>query len=183
MKKENLVVLKGSIIRGIWKSKTETEFSPNKHYRCIELLEGGYSEFLINGVVMSRETFEYNFEYLFDRMIKEFKTIGLVSPNGHKISKSAFNEHIDVHQYGKGQNKLFIGFVGNKVNGMYAFQPLCKGDTKVRFLKQIYQMYCDVLKGDMTNFDDEMIQRGNSGIPLSFRDIYFKKEISLEILG
>jgi len=28
----------------------------------------------------------------------------------------------------------------------------------------------------MTDIDEEMIQRGNSGVPLSFGDIYFKKE-------
>ena len=39
-----------------------------------------------------------------------------------------------------------------------------------------YEMYKDTVNGDMTHFDDEMLQRGNSGIPLCFGDIYFRKE-------
>ena len=37
---------------------TQTKFEPNKHYRCIEMKEGDYSEFLVYGVVFSKEAFE-----------------------------------------------------------------------------------------------------------------------------
>jgi hypothetical protein len=172
--KNNLVVLKSKTTTLISEG-TQTKFEPNKHYRCIELSEGDYSEFLVYGVVFSKEAFENLFVYLHDVIIDQWSKNGLF-PNNKQLSKKAFSEVLDIHTYGRGKGKLFIGFVGNKMDGLFAFQPLFKGDTKAKFLAYAYEMYKDTLNGDMTHVDDEMLQRGNSGIPLSFGDIYFKKE-------
>ena len=153
---------------------TQTTFVPNKHYRCIEMSEGDYSEFLVYGVVFSKEVFESLFVYTHDIIIEQWLENGLLVDN-KPLSKKAFVERLDVHQYGRGKGKLFIGFVGNKMDGLFAFQPLCSGDTKARFISQAYNMYKDTVNGNMVHIDDEMLQRGNSGIPLSFGDIYFRE--------
>jgi len=152
---------------------TQTTFIPNKHYRCIEMKEGDYSEFLVYGVVFSKEAFESLFVYTHDIIIEQWLENGLLIDN-KPLSKKAFIEVLDIHQYGKGKNKQWIGFVGNKIDGLFAFQCLCKGDTKARFISQAYQMYKDTLEGNMEHIDSELLQRGNSGVPLTFGDIYFR---------
>jgi hypothetical protein len=174
MDAKSLVTLKSRKISLVDES-SQTKFIPNEHYRCMES-EGGY---IVYGVFFDKGTFDNMFEFLHDRMLSEWSENGLL-PNMKPLSKSKFIEVVDVHQYGKGKNKLWIGLVGTKMSGLWAFQCLCKGDTKVRFLSQAYEMYQTALNGDMEDIDDELLQRGNSGIPISFGDIYFKKEWSSE---
>ena len=103
MTKENLVVLKGQsnfVIR-----ETQTTFEANKHYRCIEF-EG---EFLVYGVKMNRTLLNEMFETLHDRIMNDMSKEGVgLLPMMKPLSKKAFIETMDLHQYGKGKNKLFI---------------------------------------------------------------------------
>lgn len=173
MKRENLVVLKGQsnfIIR-----ETLTTFEANKHYRCIEMKEGNVVEYLVYGVKFAPELFNEMFEFVYDRILREFNELGLVKDGKYAISKSAFRERMDLHQYGRGKGKLFIGFFGNKMKGLFGFYPVFSGDTKAKFITNAYDHYLQLLDGKMDVIDNEYIQRGNSGIPLSFGDIYFRK--------
>lgn len=172
MDSKSLVILKGKAT--LISESTQTTFIPNKHYRCIEITEGKRSEYLVYGVVFSKEAFETLFVYAHDVIMEQWSNNGLL-PMMKPLSKKAFVEVLDLHQYGKGKSKLFIGFVGNKMDGLFAFKPLFSGDTKAKFLAHAYNMYKDVLNGNMQDVDDEMLQRGNSGIPLTFSDIYFRK--------
>ena len=165
-----LVTLKGKST--LISESTQTTFKPNKHYRCVEVENG---EMLVYGVCFTKDAFDSLFEYTHDIIIEQWTNNGLL-PMCKPLSKKAFSEVCDIHTYGRGKNKLFIGFVGNKMDGLFAFQPLFRGDTKVKFLAHCYKMYQDTLNGNMEHVDDEMLQRGNSGIPLSFGDIYFRNE-------
>jgi len=171
MNKDNLVVLKGKtalVVEG-----TETRFEPNKHYRAIELDK---KTILVFGEPFDLDLFNSMFEPLHDRMLREFEALSLLKDNGAPISKKAFTEQMDLHTYGKGKHKLFIGFFGGKMEGIWAFYPAFQGDTKAEFLKEAYSNYEKIILGKMDYIDNDMIQRGNSGIPLSFGDIYFRKE-------
>ena len=169
MNAKNLVTLKSRKISLVDES-SQTKFVPNKHYRCIEA-DGGY---IVYGVHFNKGTFDNMFEFLHDRMMTEWSENGLL-PMMKPLSKSTFVEVLDVHQYGKGKKKYWIAYVGNKMQGLWAFQCLCQGDTKARFLKQAYDMYQQALNGNMQDIDDEMLQRGNNGILQVFGDIYFRK--------
>ena len=173
MKKDSLVILKGKTT--LISEGTQTTFEPNKHYRCIELTEGKVSQFLVYGVVFDKDAFDSLFVNLHDVIMVQWAENGLLV-DGKKISKKAFVELLDLHTYGRGKSKLFIGFVGSKMDGLFVFQPLFRGDTKAKYLTNAYDMYKRVLDGDMTDIDEEILQRGNSGIPLSFGDIYFRKQ-------
>ena len=173
MKQDSLVILKGKAT--LISEASQTTFVPNKHYRCIELTEGGVSQFLVYGVVFDKDAFDSLFFNLYDLVTEQWSNNGLL-PMMKPLSKAKFIDVLDVHTYGRGKNKLFIGFVGDTLNGLFAFQPLFSGDSKSKYLTHAYKMYQDFLNGNMTDIDEEMIQRGNSGVPLSFGDIYFKKE-------
>jgi len=171
MNTENLVVLKGKTT--LVHEETETRFEPNKHYRAIELDK---DTILVYGVPFDIDLFNNQFETVHDRMLREFEAMELLKDNGAPISKTAFIERLNLHQYGKGQRKLFIGFFGGKMNGMWGFYPIYAGDTKAQFLKDAYNNYKNVILGKMDLVDDGLIQRGNSGIPISYQDIYFREE-------
>jgi hypothetical protein len=164
-----LVILKGKTT--LIDESSQTKFIANKHYRCIEA-DGGM---IVYGVWFCMDSFNNMFVNLHDVITEQWSNNGLL-PNMKPLSKSKFAEVLDLHQYGKGKKKLFIGFVGNKMDGLFAFQPLSSGETKAKFLAYAYKMYQDVLNGDMTDVDEELIQRGNSGVPITFGDIYFRKE-------
>ncbi len=170
MNKESLVVLKGKT--KVIVERTENSFLPNEKYRAVKQDD---NSIIVFGELLDMETFNNLFETVYDRMIREWIENGLF-PMCKPLSKKAFVELLDIHTYGRGQGKLFIGFVGNKMDGLFAFQPLFSGDTKAKFINHCYKMYQDTLNEDMTHVDDELLQRGNSGIPLSFGDIYFRKE-------
>jgi hypothetical protein len=173
IKKENLVVLKGQsnfVIR-----ETDTTFEANKHYRCIDVTEGSQRELLVYGVKFDINLFNDMFEYLHDRMMREFKILGLLK-DGKPLSKTAFKERMDVHQYGRGQRKLFKGIFGGKMNGMIVFDCYFQGDTKANFISTAYNDYKDIINGNMTSVDDGQVERGDSGIPIAYGSIYFRKQ-------
>jgi hypothetical protein len=86
---------------------------------------------------------------------------------------------LDIHQYGKGKNKTWMGFVGTKVNGLWAFDCQYMGDTKAMFIKQAYEMYKRALNGDMSDIDYNLLQRGDSGLPTQYGNIYFTKNSNI----
>lgn len=167
--KENLVVLKGQsnfIIR-----ETDTKFEANKHYRCIEVED----ELLVYGVKFNRELFNEMFEYLHDRLMREFKEFGLIK-DGQPISKTAFAQRLDIHQYGRGKRKLFKGIIGSKMSGMIAFDCYFQGDTKTRFINNAYHDFVDIVNGNLDSIDFGGVERGDSGIPIAYGSIYFRKQ-------
>lgn len=170
MNKENLVVLKGKTTLVV--EATETRFEPNKHYRAIELDK---ETILVYGEPFDKATFNNMFEFLHDRMIREFEAKELIK-DGKPLSKTAFKERLSLHTYGRGKGKLFIGFFGDKLNGIWAFYGSFRGDTKAEYFKDAYSRFLKVIDGEMDWVDNETIQRGNSGIPISYGDVYFRKE-------
>ena len=171
MNKESLVVLKGQTTLVV--ERSGTRFEPNKHYRAIKQDD---NSIIVFGELLDMGTFNNMFEFLHDRLMREFKKLSLLKDNGQPITKKLFTELMSVHTYGKGQGKLFIGFHGGKMNGIWAFYGAYRGDTKAQFVKDAYRNYTNILEGHMSLVDNESIQRGNSGIPMSFGDIYFRKE-------
>jgi hypothetical protein len=174
MKKENLVILKG---KSTLISKCGTRIEPNKHYRCIEISEGKRKEFLVYGIVFDETTFNELFIDLHTVIMNEFKTLGLLGANNEPMSKSLFKNQASVHQYGKGKSMLnVLYFYGNSKECIYGFYPQFRGDSKAKCLENAYQMYLDLLNGDMDDFDCNDIQRGNCGIPIGFSDLRMREE-------
>ena len=171
MREDNLATLKGNVTLV---SQCGTRIEPKKHYRCIALTEGDETQILVNGIVFDKDAFNELFLYTHDVIMDEMSEIGLL-PMMKPLTKTAFVELMDLHQYGKGKRKLYVAFFGDKMNGIIAFYPSFAGDTKARFLKEAYENYQQVLNGNMSLIDSGIVQRGNSGIPIGYGDIYFRK--------
>jgi hypothetical protein len=163
MNKTDLVILKGS---NELKFKTDTLY-PNTYYRCIKLEENGVVQYLVYGINMDDEFFKEHFEFAYDRIMRDWEQIGLVK-NGKPITKKDFKELANVHTYGKQNQNLRIMFFGHPKEGMYGFYPTVS-ENKAKQLDRLYSWYLLILtNGNMNYFDQNNIQFGNKGIPLSY---------------
>ena len=177
MKKENLVILKG---KSTLVSQCGTRIEPNTQYRCIEISEGTRKEFLVYGIVFDENAFNELFIDLHSVIMCEFNDIGLLN-NMKPISKAQFKERASVHQYGKGKGMLnVIYFYTHPKECIYGFYPQFQGDSKAKCLENAYEMYKDLLNGEMEDFDNKDIQRGNCGIPLGYGDLIMRAEHTSE---
>lgn len=178
MKKENLVILKG---KSTLISKCGTKFNPNTPYRCVVVSEGTKKEFLVYGIPFDENVFNELFVYLHSVVMNEFKTIGLVGENNTPISKTKFKKLSSVHQYGNGKLMLnVIYFYTNPNECLYGFYPEFNGDSKTKCLDNAYRMYLDLLNGEMDDFDNHDIQRGNCGIPIGYGGLRMRAEHAKE---
>ena len=165
MDKTKLVVLRGDKALGF---ETDTMY-PNKYYRCIQAEENGIEEYCVYGIIFDKETFEANFEYLYDRVMRDWEKIGIMRA-GKLIPKSRFKFFANVHVYGKRSNNLRIIFFGNPRDCMYGFYPMFS-ENQVKQINAMYQWCENVIGGEMCYFDNDDIQFGNCGIPISYGNL------------
>jgi hypothetical protein len=163
MDKSNLVILRGSK-----ELKIDGEvFTPLTFYRSIEVTENAT---IVNGFCIPNDELERDFELVYDKVMRDWELIGLVV-GGKAISKKAFTELVDVHQYGRQNQNNRIGFFSTHPKEcLYGFYPMYN-ENKAKQLGNMYVMYLATIEGDMGYIDQEYIQFGNCGIPLTNTDL------------
>ena len=165
MDKTNLVVLRGD---KALEFQTDTMY-PNTYYRCLKVEENDNEQYLVYGIVFDKTGFNENFEYAYDRVMRDWESIGLIK-KGKLVSKKSFNELASVHLYGKQSNNLRIIFFGLPKECMYGFYPRFR-ENQAKQLLTIYQWCINVINGDMNYFDFDFIQFGQNGIPISYGNL------------
>ena len=99
-------------------------------------------------------------EQLHDRL----KDLGLMSiENNTPLSYTGFKNRASVHKYG---GKYKIVFVGHPRQNLFGFYTMYGTDSQV--LKEAYDMYWKLVKGDIEGYNEGEVQWGNCGIPLSY---------------
>ena len=169
MNKENLVLCQKSF-------ETETDtFKRGKFYRCLPQGEGDNIQLLVHGVVFDLVNFADKFQFAHNVIIEEWTKMGLILDN-KPITKKEFKERLDCHKFGSYKNGFFCGFISHEHPKNLSFQFNSNyRETKAQFIKNTYDMYVDVINGDVQPFDNKLICRGNSGIPIGrFAEIYWK---------
>ena len=74
---------------------------------------------------------------------QKIKDLGLIDENGKPISFAKFKQRVAIHQYGKGQRRLFILFIGHPKENLLAFYP--PTDTRPSMLKIAYEYLVDTI--------------------------------------
>lgn len=162
---QNLVQVRN----GISLVKTETTtFYPHKNYRCICIDENNIKQYCVYGVVFDEKTFNNLFVYSHSKIMNDFENIGLVS-NGKPLSKKEFIELSDMHLYGSSRQNLRIVLFGKR-DCLYGFYPYIR-DNKKGTYDSVYEIYKSFVMGDMEPLDNDCIQFGNCGIPLTYNDL------------
>lgn len=171
MDRTNLVIAKHDFSTGF------NTFEAEKVYRCLPSEDG----FMVMAETFSKEEFEANFTFFIDTVKAEWEILGLTI-NGEAITKTAFKKKANEghHQYGNRREKLHVFFFYTHPKElMYGFYPSFKGN-KTDALNDAYQNYKNILDGHIEALDDPygcdaLVQRGNSGIPISFGAIRWKQ--------
>jgi hypothetical protein len=163
MNKNNLVLIKGS--EGF--NFNHTDFKTHINYRSIRNSDGS---FVIYGEHFSKEEFNDKFEFSIDRVLRHWLEISLLKENGKPINFTNFGKLTDIHTYtgyfnGKKTKKRILFFRNNREIS-YGFYPL--NVTKLNDVRESYQMYLDTVNGNPIHLDNDDIQFGNCGIPLSY---------------
>ena len=172
MDRQNLVLCTRSF-------KTETEeFKKGMFYRCMILGEDKMSEnvqALVYGLVFDIVELTKNFQFAHTIIMDEWEDIGLVK-DGKPISKTEFKTFLDYHKFGRGKGSFYCAFVSNNHPKELCYQfNTFYSDTKPQFTQYSYENYLKVINGDMNSFDNQLICRGNSGIPIGHHaEIYWK---------
>lgn len=108
----------------------------------------------------------------FSEINNELKKQNLIKADGNVVSFAEFKKLANIHQYGRGQRRLFIIFVYNShpKDGMFAFYP--PTTNKPEMLSIAYDYLVDVATTDMKQeYLNENVIWGNGGIPLSYGKI------------
>jgi hypothetical protein len=94
------------------------------------------------------------------------KVLGLMGIDNNKpLSYTGFKNRASVHKYGK-YKVVFVGFPRKNLFGFYTMYG---ADSEV--MKEAYDMYVRLVKGDITDYNDDDVQWGNCGIPLSYGNL------------
>lgn len=102
-----------------------------------------------------------------EQLIDNLKVLGLVSIQDNKpISYSGFKNRASIHQYG---NSYKIVFVGHPKQNLFGFYVQYNNDSKV--MKEAYEMFVKLAKGDMDDYNYDDVQWGNAGIPLGYGNL------------
>jgi hypothetical protein len=165
MNKENLVVLRGD---KALEFEGEAMY-PNQYYRCLKATENDREEYFVYGIKFDKATFDTNFEFAYDRIMRDWELIGLTK-GGKLIGKTAFKVLANVHTYGKQSNNLRIIFFGFPNECMYGFYPIYN-ENKAKQLDAMYKWCIQIMDVYTGYFEQENIQFGQKGIPLSYGDL------------
>jgi len=140
-------------------------FDANKHYRSIQQEDGSW---IVNGYEFDDSSFKDNFQFAHERIMYHLSD-GFLKPNDKPLSKKEFADKLDIHQYGRGKNRLFILLLRNSINIMYGFYPTT--DTRPKMIAEAYKWYTEIIEGNLNSFDDGDVQFGNRGIPIHYADL------------
>lgn len=100
---------------------------------------------------------------------RKLKDLDILSSEGVLIKFSQFKNRASVHKYvGRGV-KTQIVFVGEPKKSLFAFYIMY--GRELDGLKEAYSMLSWLAKGDMEDYENESIQWGNRGIPISYGDL------------
>ena len=133
-------------------------------------IAGENPDHIVNGVGYNKEYFNHYFKFWYDKVIADWLFLGFINEDKTPLSKSAFIEALGIHQYGSGQNKDFVAYIGRSGSAMYQMQSEFRETNKKVFLKNLYQTYLDIIEGDMQPFDGGIMATfrfGNAGVPLT----------------
>ena len=168
LSKDNLVLCNNDF------TTETTEFSIGTPYRSLDLSEGDNRQYMVYGCVFDKQEFDQKFKNMYEVVMLEWVKLGLVSENYQPISKRKFLEYLDIHSYGKGKVRYLAGYLGIPKKCLYQIHGRI-GESMKSFKESAYQQYLFIVQGNMHPFDSAKVVRGNSGIPISYSDIRWKK--------
>jgi hypothetical protein len=98
-------------------------------------------------------------------IMDKFKSLGLIV-NDKPISLNAFKKLCDMHYYGRSYKILFIHNAKDNMLGFYLMKV-----PNTLYIKESYDMFKQMVAGDMSFMEYDAVQWGNCGIPIQYGDL------------
>jgi len=96
----------------------------------------------------------------------KLKRAGLLDMNGNPLPYAQFKNYASIQRYG---SKHKIVFIGQPKENLFGFYVMYDSDPAV--LKEAYNWYVRIARGDLSPIDDGDVMVGNSGIPIEYKPI------------
>lgn len=100
-----------------------------------------------------------------EHLLHNLKKLGLTT-NDKPISYANWKNRTSIHRYG---NTNRIVFIGRPNDNLFAFYTV--PDTDSATMKQAYEMYVKLVKGDITDFNTGTVQWTDGNLPLVYSDL------------
>lgn len=102
-----------------------------------------------------------------EKLVDNLKLLGFVNLETNKpVSYTGFKNRASVHKYG---NSYKIVFIGHPKQNLFGFYTMYGNDASV--MKEAYEMFVNIVKGNMDDYDNGNVQWGNAGIPLGYGNL------------
>lgn len=99
-----------------------------------------------------------------EQLVDNLKYLGLVDLKTNKpVSYSGFKNRASVHRYG---SQYKVVYVGHPKQNLFGFYTMYGNDSQV--MKEAYEMFVSLVKGDMQGYNEGDVQWGNAGIPIGY---------------
>ena len=102
----------------------------------------------------------------------KLRDINLLGENNTPVKFVAFKNATTIMKYGTGKRTKKIVFAGKPKENLFGFYVIHDTDSNV--LKEAYEIYKRMLKGDREVFDEFSVIWGNSGLPITYGYIYIR---------
>lgn len=157
-------------------TRAHTQFKEGKEYRCLLQEDGESRGALIFGEWFNLTEYKQFFRPVIDVIHEEWKELGLIV-DGKPLSKTAFKKRLDFHKYGRGQGSFYSAYIYGEHPKVLMFQfNTYFAENKSESFNTFYENYVDVVKGEWNPIDQDVVNRGNSGVPICFNNIYWKPQ-------
>ena len=160
--KEELVVLKGPEYLYLGTNS----FKPHNHYRHMVVNDSLKDTHIVYGFPFGSETFNRLFESSYTRILRDFKSLGMINLADKPITKTKFKALADIHTYGTGRKALSIFFFRKTRDCIYGFYP--QSGSKKAMLDECYGYFLDLVNGKMDSLDEGDVRFKNTGIPIMY---------------
>lgn len=154
-----------------------TEFRKGGVYRHMEITEAKRTDHMVYGVIFSEKTFNECFK-VYAPIIQE-RAKKLFYVNDKPITKKAFKELADVHQYGKLTTGVKVVYIGGSKENCFAIRPN-QTDTKNEALNFAYDVMIDLCNGEVLNIDLGRVRWLNTGYPISMSYKFWEQRYDSE---
>lgn len=112
-------------------------------------------------------------EFTNNQIRAKLKQINMLNPiNQLELSFSKFKNRATVHKYGSGTEQRKIVYCGQPKEILFAFYV--ENDIDLNTLREAYNWYKRLVKGDTTPIDEGNVRIGNCGFPQQYTAIRWR---------
>lgn len=107
-----------------------------------------------------------------ERQIKlRLKKLGLINEGDEPVLYSKFKNRASVHRYRAGRGVRIVVYIGQPNVNLFGFYHPFNGAVDSQVMKEAYERFSALVRGDLSDFEAGGIQWGNCAIPEKYEDL------------